>query len=121
MFRKTSARGRSRNPKDEISTVGQKLFHDPGVLSGQDRRAPLIADELLGPLDHAVLLAGLVGAYLSAAGDAESLFRAALGFELGHFACLHRLCGQEVSQFRVLKHLEPPRHAPPDGSRRVVL
>ena len=57
---------------------------DPSVRFGHDGRATLVADELLGTLDHAMLLAGLVHAHLAAGGETKALLGAALGLELGH-------------------------------------
>ena len=56
------------------------------VARGQDRGAALVADLLVGALDHAVALAGLSGLDLAGGGRLEPLLGGRLGFHLGHFA-----------------------------------
>src|SRR5579863_4447036 len=63
----------------------EDLFHDLHVGVRQDGGAALVADLLVGPLDHAMALVRLVAAHLAGAGHGEALFGAALGLELGHF------------------------------------
>src|SRR5262249_54633158 len=48
----------------------------------------MLADLLLGPLDHPMALAGLREQHFSGAGDLEALFGARLGLQLGHLALL---------------------------------
>src|ERR1700680_1333185 len=74
------------------SAVGQeKLFDVVAVGFEHHPRAAVIADLLVGPLDHAVTLAGLRRQHLAAAGYLEALLRARLGLDLGHMALLKRL------------------------------
>src|SRR5690242_296993 len=69
--------------------VRQEIFLDVVTIRlEQDVGAAQLADLLLGPLDHAVALAGLLIKHLPAAGDLEALFGARLGLELGHLALL---------------------------------
>src|SRR5260370_558724 len=63
---------------DDVVAVG--LEHHAG--------AAVLADLLLGPLDHAVALAGHRRLHLAAGGDLEALFSARLGLQLGHFSLL---------------------------------
>src|ERR1700730_8113138 len=74
------------------SAVGQeKLFDVVAVGFEHHPRAAVIADLLVGPLDHTVTLAGLRRQHLAAAGYLEALLRARLGLDLGHLALLRRL------------------------------
>src|SRR3954464_13815064 len=71
------------------SAVGQEKLDD--VLAvGLEHHAgsAVLADLLLGPLDHAVALAGHRRLHLAAGGNLEALFGARLGLQLGHFALL---------------------------------
>src|SRR5499427_7740744 len=61
----------------------------------QHRGAAQLADLLLGALDHAVTLAGLLIEHLPAAGHLEALLGTGLGLELGHLALL---CGNSHGQ-----------------------
>src|SRR5215470_4034881 len=67
------------------------------VAVGLEQRlgAAMLADLLLGPLDHPMALAGLREQHFSGAGDLEALFGARLGLQLGHLALLWpaRMCG----------------------------
>src|SRR5258707_7963352 len=63
---------------DDVVAVG--LEHHAG--------AAVLTDLLLGPLDHAMALAGHRRLHLAAGGNAEALFSARLGLQLGHFALL---------------------------------
>src|SRR5262245_35465625 len=49
----------------------------------------MLADLLLGPLDHAMALAGLREKHFSGASDLEALLGARLGLQLGHLALLY--------------------------------
>src|SRR5262245_6626589 len=69
--------------------VGQPVFLDVVTIRlEQDVGAAELADLLLGPLDHAVALAGLCIEHLPGPGDLEALFGARLGLDLGHLALL---------------------------------
>src|SRR5262245_64502768 len=73
--------------------VGQPIFLDVVTIRlEQDVGAAELADLLLGPLDHAVALAGLGIQHLPGAGDLEALFGARLGLDLGHLALLSATC-----------------------------
>src|SRR5215471_3848412 len=73
------------------SAVGQIVLFDlVAVGLEQHRGAAQLADLLLGALDHAVTLAGLLVEHLPARGHLEALLGAGLGLELGHLALL---CG----------------------------
>src|SRR5262245_45926991 len=73
--------------------VGQPVFLDVVTIRlEQDVGAAELADLLLGPLDHAVALAGLRIQHLPGAGDLEALFGARLGLDLGHLALLSAAC-----------------------------
>src|SRR5690349_11046207 len=63
---------------DNVVAVG--LEHHAG--------AAVLTDLFLGPLDHAVALAGHRRLHLAAGGDLEALFGARLRLQLGHFALL---------------------------------
>src|SRR5690606_32549188 len=52
----------------------------------QGRRAAVVADLLVGPLDHPVTLASLGVEHLAGSGDLEALFGARLRLDLGHFS-----------------------------------
>src|SRR6186997_234222 len=71
------------------SAVGQKILDDV-VAVGLEHHAgaAMLADLLLGPLDHAVALAGVGRFHLALGRDLEALFSARLGLQLGHFALL---------------------------------
>src|SRR5262245_1045206 len=74
---------------DQRSIVGQVVLLDlVAVGLEQHVGAAQLADLLLGPLDHAVALAGLLIQHLPAAGHLEALLGAGLGLELGHLALL---------------------------------
>src|SRR5829696_6362651 len=62
----------------------------------------MLTDLLLGPLDHAVALAGHAGFHLASGGDLEALFGARLGLEFGHFALLEM--GQTTTNGRVRRY-----------------
>jgi hypothetical protein len=57
----------------------------PGIAGGQNHGAALVADLLVGALDHAVLLAGASGLDLARGCKLEALLGRALGLHLGHF------------------------------------
>src|SRR5262245_18137432 len=84
-------RGCCRPSPDGRSVVGQKILLDlVAVGLEQHRGAAQLADLLLGALDHAVTLAGLLVKHLPAGGHLEALLGGGLGLELGHLALL---CG----------------------------
>ena len=58
----------------------------PGIARCQNHRAALIADLLVGTLDHAMALAGGTRLDLAGRGDLEALLGRRLGLHLGHFA-----------------------------------
>src|ERR1700739_3056324 len=71
------------------SAVRQKILFDiVAVGLEQHVGAAQLADLLLGPLDHAVALAGLLVQNLPGAGHLEALFGARLALDLGHLALL---------------------------------
>src|SRR5690349_18734544 len=73
----------------EPSAVGQEILDDVVAVGLEHHTgAAVLADLLLGPLDHAVALAGHRRLHLAAGGDLEALFSARLGLQLGHFALL---------------------------------
>src|ERR1700747_342887 len=73
------------------SAVGQKVLLDiVAVGLEQHVGAAQLADLLLGPLDHAVALAGLLVFHLSGRRDFEALLGARFGLDLGHLALLYR-------------------------------
>src|ERR1700694_3824334 len=74
------------------SAVRQEIFLDV-VAVGLEQHvgAAQLAYLLLGALDHAMALAGLLIEHLPAAGDLESLLGPGLGLDLGHLALL---CGR---------------------------
>src|SRR5262249_21720516 len=75
--------------KPRRSAVDQEIFLDPlPVGLEHDRGAAQLPDLLLGALDHAVALAGLLVKHLPAPGHLEALLGAGLGLELGHLALL---------------------------------
>src|SRR6266545_1024030 len=83
------------------SAVGKPVFLDLlGVGLEQDLGAAMLADLLLGPLDHAVALARLGKQHLAGAGDLEALLGARFGLDLGHLALLCRLQIQGVAPGR---------------------
>src|SRR3979411_2100315 len=68
------------------SAVRQEEFLDLlAVGLEQHLGAAVLADLLLGPLDHAVALARLGIEHLAGGSDLEALFGARLGLDLGHF------------------------------------
>src|ERR1700709_1952614 len=71
------------------SAVGQEKLDDV-VAVGLEHHAgsAVLADLLLGPLDHAVPLAGVGRLHLALGGNLEAFFSARLGLQLGHFALL---------------------------------
>src|SRR5262245_21014214 len=71
------------------SAVGQEIFDDVVAVGlEQHARAAVLADLPVGPLDHAVALAGHGGFHPTAGSDLEALFGARFGLDLGHFALL---------------------------------
>src|SRR5215471_265160 len=73
------------------SAVGQIVLFDLiAVGLEQHGGAAQLADLLLGALDHAVTLAGLLVEHHPGRGHLEALFGAGFGLELGHLALL---CG----------------------------
>src|ERR1017187_2896399 len=73
------------------SAVGQKISLDIVAIGlEQDLGAAQLADCLLGPLDHAVALAGLLKHHLPGRRYLEALLGARLGLQLGHLALLCR-------------------------------
>lgn len=69
------------------SAVRQKLSDNPRILFFQDGSAALVAQRLVGPFDHSVLLASLARAHFSRSGELETLLSATLRLQLRHFAC----------------------------------
>src|SRR5437764_13974478 len=71
------------------SPVRKKIFLD-GLAVGLEQNvcAAQLTDLLVGPLDHAVALAGLLIKHLAARRDLESLLGAGLGLDFGHSALL---------------------------------
>src|ERR1700722_10110383 len=84
--------GRDHAPAKRLgSAVGQEISLDIVAIGlEQNRGAAQLADRLLGPLDHAVALAGLRIKHLPGRRDLEALLGARLGLKLGHFALLFR-------------------------------
>src|ERR1041384_6804535 len=73
----------------EPLAVGQEILDDVVAVGLEHHTgAAVLADLLLGPLDHAVALAGHRRLHLATGGDLEALFGARLGLQLGHFALL---------------------------------
>ena len=71
------------------SAVGQEVFFDIGRITlEQDGGATIVADLLVGPLDHAVTLASMGVNHLAASRHFEPLFRGRLRLHLGHLALL---------------------------------
>src|SRR5258708_16436909 len=71
------------------SAVGQEISLDIVAIGlEQDLGAAQLTDLLLGPLDHAVALAGLRKQHLPGRRYLEALLGARLGLELGHLALL---------------------------------
>src|ERR1700709_2923105 len=71
------------------SAVGQEKLDDVVAVGFEHHAgAAVLADLLLGPLDHAVTLAGVGRLHLALGGNLEALFSARLGLQLGHFALL---------------------------------
>ena len=88
------------------STIGRERDHNP-LLGDIDREAfvaAVLADLLLGPLDHAVTLAGHRGFDVALGGDLEALFGARFGLQLRHFA-------SSLTARPSGKHEKPPWHA----------
>ena len=79
-----------RRPMGGQSLGKEVLLDLVAVGLEQHRGAAQLADLLLGPLDHAVALAGLLVEHLPAGGHLEALLGAGLGLDLGHLALL---CG----------------------------
>src|SRR5882724_8450639 len=78
-----------RRSRSRHSAVGQKVFPDVVAVGLEQRpRAAVVADLLVGPLDHAMAFAGEGREHLTGAGDLEALFCARLGLHLGHLALL---------------------------------
>src|SRR5262249_14323550 len=72
-----------------VSIVGQKKFLDLiAVGLEQHGGAAQLSDLLVGALDHAVALAGLLIQHHPTGGHFEALFGAGFGLELGHLALL---------------------------------
>src|SRR3954468_19277325 len=69
--------------------VGQKKLDDVFAVSLEHHAGTaVLANLFLGPLDHAVALAGHRRLHLATGRDLEALFSARLGLQLGHFALL---------------------------------
>src|SRR5215216_5502614 len=103
---------------EAFSAVRQEVLLD-GVAVGLEhgRRAAQVANLLLRPLDHAVLLAALGVEHLAGAGDLEALLRARLGLQLGHLALLNEPCGglSPVSGSNACCLSKANRHGSPNG------
>src|SRR5712671_4648967 len=80
---------RPRMRRADPLAVGQEKLDDV-VAVGLEHHAgaAVLANLLLGPLDHAVALAGVGRLHLALGRDLEALFSARLGLQLGHFALL---------------------------------
>src|SRR6185312_11012366 len=71
------------------SGVRQEILLDVVAVGlEQDAGPAKLTNLLLGPLDHAVSLAGVGGHHLAGPGYFEALFRARFGLQLGHLALL---------------------------------
>src|SRR5690606_40553390 len=79
--------GSRRCPISASPVVRHVLLDDFRVAVAQHHGAARVADELGGPLDHAVALALRLNLHLAGGGHLEALFRAALRLQFGHFAC----------------------------------
>src|SRR5215212_6893314 len=97
---------------EAFSAVRQEVLLDVVAVGlEQGRRAAQVADLLLRPLDHAVLLAALGIEHLAGAGDLETLLRAGLRLQLGHLALLtSRSAGSRPTRLGCLlyEQNEPP-------------
>src|SRR5258708_4419867 len=72
-----------------LSGVRQEIFLDVVAIGlEQHAGAAQLADLLLGPLDHAVALAGVGGHHFAGGSHFEALFSARFGLQLGHLALL---------------------------------
>src|SRR6266436_3228057 len=116
--RRLSADGRGR------SAVRQIVFLDLiAVGLEQHGGAAQLADLLLGALDHAVALAGLLVEHHTARGHLEALLGAGFGLELGHLALL---CGGRhgpAGRMRSFERADYRRHGSPfrPGGGRAAL
>ena len=71
------------------SAVRQEILDDVVAVGlEQHAGAAVLGNLLVGPLDHAVTLAGEGRFHLAAGGNLEALFSARLRLQLGHFALL---------------------------------
>jgi hypothetical protein len=61
-------------------------FDQARITGGQNHGAALVADLLVGALDHAVALTGTGGTNLPGSGHFEALFGRGFRFHLGHLA-----------------------------------
>src|SRR6478672_5014245 len=95
----------------ENSAVRQEIFDDVVAVGLEhDAGAAVLADLLLGALDHAVAFAGHGRFHPAAGRDLEALLGARLGLDLGHFALL---------QVRHRTQAKGP--VPPENARMSVL
>src|SRR5262245_15392322 len=100
-----SSRGRGRVRQSDLTiwqshdlttklpVIRHVLLDDAGIALVQHHRAARLAYELRCPLDHAVTLALGLRLDLAGAGALEAFLGAALGLQLGHFACPFSLAG----------------------------
>src|SRR5215467_6062142 len=106
------------------SAVGQIVLFDLiAVGLEQHGGAAQLADLLLGALDHAVTLAGLLVKHHPGRGHLEALFGARFGLELGHLALLcggrHGPAGR-ISRSSVLNHRRHGSPFRPGGGRAAL-
>src|SRR5262249_3805832 len=100
---------RSRAARADLAVGQEKLDDVVAVGLEHHAGAAVLTDLLLGPLDHAVALAGHRRLHLATGRDLEALFSARLGLQLGHF---------DLLQVRFGRGKEP---VPPDVLKTSVL
>src|SRR5262245_41872962 len=113
-----------RPPQDAAgrSAVGQKVLFDVVAIGLEhDAGAAQLTNLLVGPLDHAVALAGARGHHFPAAGQSEALLGARLGLHLGHLAllCRPRRC-RTCSRGERAVWARNRRHGSPLAGRRAA-
>src|SRR5215813_7882927 len=106
------------------SAVGQIVLFDLiAVGLEQHCGAAQLADLLLGALDHAVTLAGLLVEYHPGRSHLEALFGAGFGLELGHLALLcggrHGPAGR-ICSFERAESPSPRQPFLPGGGRAAL-
>src|SRR5690242_8584248 len=89
-MRSESAFTRGLGAQREAGSAVRQEILDDVVAVGLEHHAgaAVLADLLLGPLDHAVTLARHRRFDVALGGDLETLFSARFGLQLGHFALL---------------------------------